>query len=57
VLGLLPFFARLRSSVLGTTASFVGAVETLAASLRAIASLGGAMTVVSAMLFPLVWND
>jgi hypothetical protein len=32
-------------------------VESVRASLRAVASLGGAMTVVSAMLFPLVWND
>jgi heme exporter protein B len=57
VLALPLLLALLVFLIQGTTASAEGSVESVRASLRAIASLGGAMTVVSAMLFPLVWND
>lgn len=57
VLALPLLLALLVFLIQGTTASAEGSVESVRASLRAIVSLGGAMTVVSAMLFPLVWND
>ena len=41
----------------GTTGVAEGSVETVRASLRAVISMGGIMTVVSAFLFPVVWND
>ncbi len=41
----------------GTSGAAEGNLETVQASLRAITSLGGIMTVVSAVLFPAVWND
>jgi heme exporter protein B len=41
----------------GTSGAAEGAVETVANSLRAVISLGGIMTVVSALLFPTVWSD
>ena len=57
VLALPLLLALLVFLIEGTTATAEGSVESVRASLRAVASLGGAMTVVSAMLFPLVWND
>jgi heme exporter protein B len=57
VLALPLLLALLVFLIQGTTATAEGSVESVRASLRAVASLGGAMTVVSAMLFPLVWND
>lgn len=41
----------------GTAAAAEGSVDTVQASLRAVVSLGGVMTVVSAFVFPVVWND
>jgi heme exporter protein B len=57
VLALPLLLALLIFLIEGTTACAEGTVESVRASLRAVLSLGGAMTVVSAMLFPLVWND
>jgi heme exporter protein B len=57
VLALPLLLALLVFLIEGTTATAEGSLESVRASLRAVASLGGAMTVVSAMLFPLVWND
>lgn len=51
---LLPLLVLL---IQGTTAVSTGDLETYRESMRAILSLGGAMTVVSAILFPLVWRD
>jgi heme exporter protein B len=44
-------------AIQGTSAVAGGAVETVRSSLRAIVSLGGVMTVVSVLLFPVVWHD
>jgi len=41
----------------GTTGAADGTAETVANSLRAVVSMGGIMTVVSAALFPIVWSD
>jgi heme exporter protein B len=41
----------------GTAAASDGTVETVQASLRAVVSMGGVMTIVSIFLFPVVWND
>jgi heme exporter protein B len=41
----------------GTSAVSEGSVDVVQSSLRAVVSLGGVMTVVSAFLFPAVWND
>ena len=41
----------------GTTAVATGDLETYSNSLRAVLSMAGVMTVVSALLFPVVWND
>ncbi len=41
----------------GTMAAARGEVEGVLASLRAVISLGGIMTVLSVFLFPVVWND
>ena len=41
----------------GTRGVAEGSVETVAAALRAVGSLGGMMTVVSVFLFPVVWNE
>jgi len=41
----------------GTAAAADGSAETLASALRAVLSMGGIMTVVSAALFPVVWSD
>ncbi len=41
----------------GTSAVSDGRLEVVQSSLRAVVSLGGVMTVVSAFLFPVVWND
>jgi heme exporter protein B len=57
VLALPLLLALLVFLIQGTTAAAEGAPETIQASLRAIISLGGVMTVVSAFLFPVVWND
>jgi hypothetical protein len=57
VLALPLLLALLVFLIQGTTATAEGSVAAVDASLRAVVSLGGAMTVVSAMLFPLVWND
>jgi len=57
VLALPLLLALLVFLIQGTTATAEGSVEAVEASLRAVVSLGGAMAVVSAMLFPLVWND
>lgn len=57
VLALPLLLALLIFLIQGTTACAEGAVEAVESSLRAVLSLGGAMTVVSVMLFPVVWND
>jgi heme exporter protein B len=57
VLALPLLLALLVFLIQGTTAAAEGSVATIQASLRAIISLGGVMTVVSAFLFPVVWND
>lgn len=41
----------------GTTGAAEGSVETVTNTIRAVFSMGGIMTVVSALLFPVVWND
>jgi heme exporter protein B len=41
----------------GTSAVSEGDVEVVQSSLRAVVSLGGVMTVVSAFLFPVIWNE
>jgi heme exporter protein B len=41
----------------GTAGASVGTSETVANTLRAVLSMGGIMTIVSAMLFPVVWSD
>ena len=41
----------------GTTAISTGDLESYENSVRAVLSMGGVMTVVSALLFPTVWND
>ncbi len=41
----------------GTAGAADGTAETVADSLRAVISMGGIMTIVSAMLFPVVWSD
>lgn len=41
----------------GTTGAVTGDAETVANTIRATASFGGMMTVISAFLFPAVWND
>ena len=41
----------------GTAAVADGSVETVNNSVRAVFSMGGIMTIVSALLFPVVWSD
>jgi len=41
----------------GTAGAADGTAETVTNTLRAVLSLGGIMTIVSAMLFPVVWAD
>ncbi|HSL19688.1 MAG TPA: heme exporter protein CcmB [Methylomirabilota bacterium] len=41
----------------GTAAVATGDLEVFGDSLRAVLSMGGAMTVASALLFPVVWTD
>jgi heme exporter protein B len=41
----------------GTAAAADGSADTLASAIRAVLSMGGIMTVVSAGLFPVVWSD
>jgi len=41
----------------GTTAVATGDLESYSESLRAILAMSGAMTIVSAILFPIVWRD
>lgn len=41
----------------GTAAVATGDLEVFGDSLRAVLSMGGAMTVASALLFPVVWSD
>jgi len=41
----------------GTAGAADGTVETVTNTLRAVLSMGGIMTIVSAMLFPVVWTD
>jgi heme exporter protein B len=41
----------------GTAAVSDGSLDTVQSSVRAVVSLGGVMTVVSAFVFPVVWND
>jgi heme exporter protein B len=41
----------------GTRAAVEGSAEGISDSLRAVVSLGGVMTVVSVVLFPVVWNE
>jgi heme exporter protein B len=43
--------------VQGTAGVAGGPSETVSATIRAVVSIGGIMTVVSAALFPAVWND
>jgi len=57
VLALPLLLALMVFLIQGTTGVAEGSVETVRASLRAVVSMGGIMTVVSAFLFPVVWND
>ncbi|MCG6964855.1 MAG: heme exporter protein CcmB [Acidobacteria bacterium] len=41
----------------GTRAAVEGSAEGVSEALRAVVSLGGVMTVVSVVLFPVVWNE
>jgi len=41
----------------GTAGAADGTAETVTNTLRAVLSMGGIMTIVSAMLFPVVWSD
>jgi heme exporter protein B len=41
----------------GTAGAAEGAVETVTSTIRAVLSMGGIMTIVSAALFPAVWTD
>ena len=41
----------------GTAGAADGTAETVTSTLRAVLSMGGIMTIVSAMLFPVVWAD
>lgn len=41
----------------GTTGAAEGEVETVSNTIRAVLSMGGIMTIVSAALFPVVWSD
>jgi heme exporter protein B len=41
----------------GTTGAAEGTSETVTNTIRAVLSMGGIMTIVSAVLFPVVWND
>jgi heme exporter protein B len=41
----------------GTAGAADGTSETVTNALRAVLSMGGIMTIVSAMLFPIVWTD
>ena len=41
----------------GTAAAAEGSADILASAIRAVLSMGGIMTVVSAGLFPFVWSD
>ena len=41
----------------GTAGAAEGTAETVTNSLRAVLSMGGIMTIVSAVLFPVVWSD
>lgn len=41
----------------GTTGASEGTAETVTNTIRAVLSMGGIMTIVSAALFPVVWND
>ncbi len=41
----------------GTTGAAEGTAETVTNTIRAVLSMGGIMTIVSAVLFPVVWND
>jgi heme exporter protein B len=41
----------------GTAAVSEGALEVVHSTVRAVLSMGGIMTVVSAALFPVVWSD
>ncbi len=41
----------------GTAAVADGSVETVTDTVRAVLSMGGIMTIVSAGLFPVVWSD
>jgi heme exporter protein B len=41
----------------GTAAVSDGSAETVHASLRAVVSMGGVMTIVGTFLFPVIWND
>jgi heme exporter protein B len=57
VLALPLLLALLIFLIQGTSAAADGTTETIRSSIRAVVSLGGVMTVVSAFLFPLVWNE
>jgi heme exporter protein B len=57
VLALPLLLALLVFLIQGTTGAAEGDVATIGAALRAVISMGGLMTVVSAFLFPVVWND
>jgi len=57
VLALPLLLALMVFLIQGTTGVAEGSVETVRASLRAVVSMGGIMTVVSAFLFPVVWDD
>ena len=57
VLALPLLLALMVFLIQGTMGVAEGSVDTVKASLRAVVSLGGIMTVVSAFLFPVVWND
>jgi len=57
VLALPLLLALLIFLIQGTSAAADGSVETIRNAVRAVVSLGGVMTIVSAFLFPVVWSE
>ena len=52
-----PLLALLVFLIQGTTGAAEGTSETISNALRAVVSMGGIMTIVSAVLFPVVWSE
>jgi heme exporter protein B len=57
VLSLPLLLPLLIAAIQGSTAAASGDHEAAVASLKALIGLGGAMTVVSVWLFPVVWDE